>query len=156
MRRLLTIAVTAGFTATLTAQNPTHAPAPASAAQAEKTPAEPFTYHVDGRRDPFLSLLNSGPEPRSAARKGDGLASLTLAEIAVRGVMESRGSLVAIVAGPDNRTYIVHEGDRLFDGLIKGITREGLVVLQRITDPRSQVKQREIQKPLQSHEAAKE
>ena len=139
MRLLLTFGVAAVLTATFAAQSPA-----------------PFTYHADGRRDPFLSPLNMGPEPLPEARKGDGLSSLMLAEITVRGVMESRAVMVAMVAGPDNKTYIVHEGDRLLDGLVKGITREGLVVVQPVTDPLSKAKQREIHKLLRSLEAGKE
>ncbi len=157
MRFVLAVAVTATFTATLAGQSPSPAPpAQGQPAQAEKPAPEPYTYHADGRRDPFLTLLNTGTEPRPVARKGDGLAGLTLAEITVRGIMQSRDALVAMVAGPDNKTYIVHQGDRLLDGLIKEISREGLVVVQRVTDPLSVVKQRETQKLLQSLEAAKE
>ena len=157
MRLLLAVAVTATFTATLAGQTPSPAPpAQGQPVQAEKPAPEPFTYHAEGRRDPFLTLLNTGPEPRPVARKGDGLAALMLAEITVRGVMQSRDSLVAMVAGPDNKTYIVHQGDKLLDGVIKEISREGLVVVQRVTDPLSAVKQRETQKLLQSLEAAKE
>jgi Tfp pilus assembly protein PilP len=165
MRQLLTFVLAVSAAAPLVAQTPTAEKAPAAektpaaerpAAPAEKTPAESYTYHADGRRDPFLTLINTGPEPRPVARKGDGLGALTLAEITVRGVMQSRDSLVAMVAGPDNKTYIVHEGDRLLDGQVKGINREGLVVVQRVSDPLAQVKQREVRKLLQSLEAAKE
>ena len=157
MRFVLAVAVTATFTATLAGQSPSPAPpAQGQPAQAEKPAPEPYTYHADGRRDPFLTLLNTGTEPRPVARKGDGLAGLMLAEITVRGIMQSRDALVAMVAGPDNKTYIVHPGDKLLDGLIKEISREGLVVVQRVTDSLSVVKQRETQKLLQSLEAAKE
>ena len=51
---------------------------------------------------------------------------MTLGEISVRGIMQSRGTLVAMVQGPDNKTYIVHQGDKLLDGTIKTITPQGL------------------------------
>ena len=44
---------------------------------------------------------------------------MTVGEISVRGIMQSRGALVAMVQGPDNKTYIVHQGDKLLDGTIK-------------------------------------
>ena len=81
---------------------------------------------------------------------------MTLAEISVRGIMQSRGSLVAMVQGPDNRTYIVHQGDKLLDGTIKTIMPTGLVVVQEVNDPLSLVKQREVRKLLRSLEDAKE
>ena len=163
MRFVLALAIiTAGLAAPLAAQR---APADQKAAapagqkapvQAEQAAPEPFTYQADGRRDPFLNLLGTGPEPRPVGRKSDGLAGLALGEITVRGVMQSRDSLVAMIAGPDNKTYIVHQGDRLLDGQIKTITHDGLVVVQRVTDPLSTVKQREVQKLLRSLEDARE
>jgi hypothetical protein len=69
--------------------------------------------------------------------------------------MQSRGSLVAMIMGPDNKTYIVHPGDRLLDGTIKSITPQGLIVIQEVNDPLSLVKQREVSKLLRSAEGAK-
>ena len=162
MRLVLALIVTtASVAAPLAAQNAPagqKAPAPAEKSappQAEKPP-ESFTYQADGRRDPFLNLLGTGPEPRPVGRRSDGLAGLALGEITVRGIMQSRDALVAMVAGPDNKTYIVHQGDRLLDGQIKTITHDGLVVLQRVTDPLSTIKQREVQKLLRSLEDARE
>ena len=158
---LALIVTTASLAGPLAAQNaPAGQKAPAATekpapTQAEKPP-EPFTYQAAGRRDPFLNLLGTGPEPRPVGRRSDGLAGLALGEITVRGVMQSRDALVAMVAGPDNKTYIVHQGDRLLDGQIKTITHDGLVVLQRVTDPLSTIKQREVQKLLRSLEDARE
>ena len=80
---------------------------------------------------------------------------MAVSEISVRGVMQSRGKLVAMVMGPDNKTYIVHQGDRLLDGSIKLITPQGLVIDQEVNDPLSVVKQREIRKLLRGLEDAK-
>ena len=159
MRFVFALAVTTvSLAAPLAAQN---APAPAAGQKApvpaEKPAPESFTYQADGRRDPFLNLLGTGTatEPRPVGRRPDGPAGMTLSEITVRGVMQSRDALVAMIAGPDNKTYIVHQGDRLFDGQIKTITHDGLVVVQRVTDPMATVKQREVQKLLRSLEDAR-
>ena len=53
---------------------------------------------------------------------------MVVAEISVRGILQSRGALVAMITGPDGKTYIVHQGDKLMDGTIKSITPQGLVV----------------------------
>jgi Tfp pilus assembly protein PilP len=129
------------------AQTPAAAPAP---------PQEAYTYRSEGRRDPFLNLLGTGTEGKVTSRKGEGPAGLTLGEISVRGIMQSRGSLVAMIQGPDNKTYIVHQGDKLLDGTIKSVTPQGLVVVQEVNDPLSLVKQREVRKLLRSLEDAKE
>ena len=80
---------------------------------------------------------------------------MAVAEISVRGVMESRGKLIAMVMGPDNKTYIVHQGDKLLDGAVKSITPQGLVIEQEVNDPLSVVKQREVRKLLRGIEDAK-
>jgi Tfp pilus assembly protein PilP len=122
----------------------------------EAASAETYTYQTEGRRDPFVSLVGTGTEPRVTSKRGDGAAGMTLAEISVRGIVQSRGELVAMVQGPDNKTYIVHQGDKLADGTIKTITPQGLVVIQEVNDPLSLVKQREVRKLLRSLEDAKE
>jgi len=132
------------------------APPPASASQAPAPqPAETYTYRAEGRRDPFQSLVGARSNV-PGGRRGEGAAGLTFNEISVRGVMQSRGSLVAMIMGPDNKTYIVHPGDKLLDGTIKTIMPEGIVVVQEVNDPLSLVKQREVRKLLRSLEDAKE
>jgi hypothetical protein len=61
-----------------------------------------------------------------------------------------------MIQGPDNKTYIVHQGDKVADGSIKTISPQGLVVMQEVNDPLSLVKQREVTKLLRSLEGAKE
>src|SRR5262249_48435866 len=137
------------------AASKTAAPTPAATSGEAKTPAPPqapapegYSYRADGRRDPFLSLTNSGTNAAVLSRKGEGAAGLAVADISVRGVMQSRGALVAMVMGPDNKTYIVHPGDKFLDGTIRTITPQGLVVVQEVNDPLSLVKQREVRKLL--------
>jgi Tfp pilus assembly protein PilP len=137
--------------------------APAQAAPQPEAPAasqpplpETYTYRADGRRDPFQNLLGTGTDKGVVSQKSDGPAGMTLGEISIRGIMQSRGSLVAMIQGPDNKTYIVHQGDKLLDGSIKTITPQGLIVIQEVNDPLSLVKQREVRKLLRSLEDAKE
>ena len=80
---------------------------------------------------------------------------MTLDEVSVRGILQSRGALVAMIQGPDNKTYIVHQGDKLLDGTIKTITPQGLIILQEVNDPLSLVKQREVRKMLRTVEDGK-
>ena len=130
---------------------------PVAATPAATPPAqEAYTYRPDGRRDPFLNLVGLGTEGKVASRKGEGPTGLTVSEISVRGIMQSRGSLVAMIQGPDNKTYIVHQGDKLLDGTIKSVTPQGLVFVQEVNDPLSLIKTREVRKLLRSLEDAKE
>lgn len=142
--------------ATRPAQPPGSAGPAQPAAPAAQPPADTYTYQPDGRRDPFLGLIGTGAEPRTASRGAEGAAGLRVADIAVRGVLQSRGALMAMIQGPDKKTYIVRQGAKFLDGTIKAITPEGLTVVQEVNDPLSLVKQREIHKLLRSLEDAKE
>jgi hypothetical protein len=147
------------------AQTPSPAPTPppppvAGAVPAAPTPHVPegYVYSSEGRRDPFLSLLGTGGlDAGGPSRKGvSGVASMLVAEISVRGILQGKGgNLIAMVAGPDNKTYIVRQGDRFLDGRIKQITPQGLIIIQEVNDPLSLVKEREIRKLLRSLEDAK-
>jgi Tfp pilus assembly protein PilP len=134
----------------------TPAPAPApDAAKPATPPAETYTYDPAGRRDPFLNLIAASDARNKGTRGEAGAAGMSVSEISVRGVLQSRGKLVAMVMGPDNKTYIMHQGDKLLDGSIKLITPQGLVIDQEVNDPLSVVKQREVRKLLRGLEDAK-
>jgi Tfp pilus assembly protein PilP len=141
--------------ATPASQGGPAAPAAAPAMPAP-TPAEGYAYQPDGRRDPFVTLLGTGAQSAKAGKRNDGPSGLSVGEISVRGVLESHGSLIAMVEGPDKKTYVVHNGDKFSDGVIRSITSQGLVIVQEVNDPLSLVKQREIHKLLRSQESAKE
>lgn len=141
---------------------PPTAPAPAGdAAQPAPQPLPPadsFTYNPEGRRDPFVSLLVAKTGERRGGHtgpEGEGLAGLGTEEISVRGVLQSAGGYVAMVQGPDNKTYLVRQNDKLSDGVVKAITAQGLVILQDVNDPLSLVKQKEVRKMLHSNEEGK-
>jgi Tfp pilus assembly protein PilP len=133
---------------------PGTAPAAKPSATPPAGPTENYSYDPAGRRDPFLDLLSTGREPRVvSSRRGEGMAGLSVGDISVRGVMQSRGGFYAMVQGPDGKTYMMHPGDKLLDGTVKTVNAEGLVIVQEVNDPLSLVKQREISKRLRSLEA---
>ncbi len=126
-----------------------------AAGAAVQPPAEAYSYSAEGRRDPFVSLISRGFEPTLTGKRGEGLAGLTTAEITVRGVLRSQGSYVAMVQGPDMKTYIVHANDRLLDGTVRSVGAQGLVIIQEVNDPLSLIKQREVRKGLRATEDGK-
>ena len=139
---------------------PTQAAPPASTAPTPPTTpsveSEAYSYKPDGRRDPFVSLLSRGVEPGTVSRGSiTGINGLTTAELSVRGIVNAKGRYIAMVQGPDTKTYIAHPNDRLVDGVITRITAQGLVILQEVNDPLSLVKQREVRKNLRSAEEGK-
>jgi type IV pilus assembly protein PilP len=130
-------------------------PPPAAPGTPPPAPAaEAYTYDPSGRRDPFVSLLSRGIEP-TTGKKLTGLAGLTTGEVMLRGVMQSRNSYVALLSGPDGKTYSAHVNDRLLDGVIRSVTPQGIVIMQEVNDPLSLVKQREVRKGLRTSEDGK-
>ena len=71
------------------------------------------------------------------------------------GLLQSRGSYVAIVSGPDGKTYRARVNDRLLDGVIRSVTPQGIIIMQEVNDPLSLVKQREVRKGLRTAEDGK-
>jgi type IV pilus assembly protein PilP len=133
-------------------QPPPQAPAVAA------PPAPAFVYNPEGRRDPFVSLLKRAAEAR--ARQGKqpatgGIAGFLVSELTLKGIMQSRGDHVALVTGPDGKTYMIRVNDRLLDGTVRAITADTLVCLQDVNDPLSLTKQREVRMTLRAVTEAK-
>jgi Tfp pilus assembly protein PilP len=138
-------------------ERPASTPA-AAAGQASPSEAPAgFTYNPEGRRDPFVSLVRRGTTTRggvgSPAARPAGLAGLETAEVTLRGTIRSRDGFVGILQGADQKTYIVRAGDKLFDGMVRTISQNDMVILQQVSDPLSLEKQREVRKQLRQAEA---
>jgi Tfp pilus assembly protein PilP len=125
------------------------------AAQQQTAPSAPAKPPAAKAPSQVLPPPARGTEGRPSGRRAEGLAGLGVNEIVLRGVLRSRGSYVAMVQGPDLKTYIVHPNDRLFDGTVRAITADSLVILQEVNDPLSLTKQREVRKTLRALEEVK-
>jgi Tfp pilus assembly protein PilP len=162
MTRAIALAalLTAGL-GTASAQTPAPKPAPEATPAPEKpagpappTPPANYAYTADERRDPFVALLGSTGKKGSAQTvvRAEGLAGVVTDELSVRGILQSQGRWIAMVAGPAGKVYTVRPGDRLADGTIRGITPQFVVILQQVDDPLSLEKQREVRKFLRGGE----
>ena len=158
---LLTIGAAILAATPVSGQAPAPAPAPATpAAVTTQVPAlEPqgYDYKPAGRRDPFISLVRRTAEAlgTSATSRPTGLAGLSVDEITMRGVFKGRNGWTALVRGADNRTYSVKAGDELYDGTVKAVTGDAIVVLQNVSDPLSLQKKREVKKLLRPAQEAR-
>ena len=160
MKHIILTIVCVGATH-LSAQTPPTAakpqPAQPSPAAVEKAaPAPPpgsaFSYHAEGRRDPFISLVGRGSDPKDPANRAAGLPGMLINEVSLKGVMKDRAGFIAWIQGTDKKTYVVRTGQRLLDGTVKAITADSIVFSQDVNDPLSLVKQREVRKTLRSGE----
>ena len=120
-------------------------------------PTAPDSYHYDaqGRRDPFQSLI--GPAPRlQAGQRPVGPQGFLIDEIKIQGVVKTRQQgLVAMINGPDNKSYLVKIGDKVLDGEIIRITPNSIVFRQEVNDPTRIERFREVVKEIVSSEAQK-
>lgn len=139
------------------AQPQTPAPAAPPTAALPPPPAQAaYVYQVEGRRDPFVSLVGRGADGKSGDARLTGLPGLQISEVMLKGILKDRSGFFALLQGPDNKTYQVRSGDKLLDGSVKSINGEAVIFSQDVNDPLSVVKQREITKRLRSTEEGRE
>ncbi|MBP7146971.1 MAG: hypothetical protein KBD01_05460 [Acidobacteria bacterium] len=108
-----------------------------------------FTYEPGGRRDPFEPLIKS--EPERTGKRPKGIAGMTVAEIALKGLaIDPRGAPAALFQGSDNRGYTLRVGDIVYDARVISIdTHRGVVVFrQQVDDPRRIKPYRDVLKRL--------
>ena len=144
-----------------TDEPPAAAPAQPPAKKADlPVPPPNFEYAALGRRDPFISLVNRGKDQSTqngaaTAKRAEGVPGMLTSELTVRGIMQTRGTWVAMVSGPDNKVYTVRAGDKLADGVIRQVNATSVVILQEVNDPLSLEKQREVRKFLRGGDEVK-
>ena len=141
---ILLLAVATAWSVPVRAQSPASAEPP-------PTPPANFEYAAEGRRDPFVSLVNRGTDTgagQPGRTRPDGVAGVTVDELVVRGIVQSRGGWIAMVGAANGRTYSVRPGERLLDGSVHAITSDAVVLMQDVNDPLSLLKHREIRKYL--------
>jgi Tfp pilus assembly protein PilP len=134
---------------------PAQTPPPAKKVDLPAPPPN-FEYAAEGRRDPFISLENRGSSSSGeTVRRAEGVPGLLTNELAVRGIVQTRGEWVAMVAGPDGKVFTVRAGNKLADGVIRSVTANSVVILQEVNDPLSLEKVREVRKLLRGGEEVK-
>jgi hypothetical protein len=130
-------------------QPPAAPPAAPGAAPPQPAGGAGYSYDPAGRRDPFVSLSGRGGDVATVGgARPAGVPGLLVSEITLKGVLKSPKGLIALVQSPDNRTYIIRAGDKVFDGSVKAITADAVVFSQDVNDPLSLVKQREVRKAI--------
>ena len=121
------------------AQTPAEAPAPPAPAVAPipigtRVGLPPTDYQTGDRRDPFASLLaprNRATDSPGAGPAIKGLPGLSLADVAVKGVIKSGSNILAILEGPNKQSFVAHPNDRLRDALVQSIDTAGVVFAEQ-------------------------
>lgn len=123
-------------------------PAPVEQPAAPPPAAAPYSYDPQGRRDPFISLVARGSDPGSKTNRPLGLPGMLINEASVKGILHDRSGFIALIQGPNTKTFTVKPGDKLMDGTVKAITADAIVFSQDVNDPLSMVKQKEVRKTI--------
>jgi len=105
-----------------------------------------FTYDPGNRRDPFKSLL-TGPEKAERGPRPEGIPGLLIDEIQLLGIWRTPRGYVAQIRA-SNKSFLLREGDQLFDGDVVAIQKNEVVFKQQVQDPTALKPFREVVKNL--------
>lgn len=108
-----------------------------------------FTYDPGNRRDPFKSLLIAPDRPEFRGPRPEGIPGLLIDEIDIKGIFRTaRGYVAQVNASNQKKSYLLKEGDQLFDGDVMSIGKNEVVFKQIVQDPTALKPFREVVKSL--------
>lgn len=134
-------------------------------ALAEAVPMEPTTsisdllgggdspvevdYDPEDRRDPFKSLLAGTELPGEKRVRPPGIPGLLIDELNITGIFRTpAGFVVQVQSAEKEKSYLLKQGDQLFDGDVVSISSNQVVFKQIIQDPTALKPFREVVKTL--------
>ena len=119
------------------------------AAEEEMLAGGGYSYEPGERRDPFKSLLRAREPAELRGPRPEGIPGLLIDEIDLTGVFVTPDGPVAQVVSPEqDRSYLLHQGDQLYDGDVVRISQDSVVFKQILDDPTALKPFREVQKQL--------
>jgi hypothetical protein len=108
-----------------------------------------FSYDPGNRRDPFKSLLAKSDTPAFRGPRPEGVPGLLIEEIDLTGIFRtSKGFVAQVVASNQKKSYLLKEGDQLYDGDVVSINKNEVVFKQIVQDPTALKPFREVVKSL--------
>lgn len=166
MKYLVLAVLVFGLPVTLVAQD-AEAEAAAEPAEAEEDPAASleeidrllaqeeaiysgggYTYDPGGRRDPFRSLLEMTTRDDNSTRP-EGIPGLLIDDIVITGIFSTpEGMWAQVQTSTKDISYLLREGDLLYDGDVLRITAGEVVFKQSVNDPTILKPFREVVKAL--------
>ena len=94
-------------------------------------------YDSRSRRDPFLNPIlvrkkESPPDEEiGSGQSAPGIAGMSVTQVALLGVSTRQGGRTAVFQGTDKRAYFLQEGDRFYDGYLKSIADDSVVLVRQ-------------------------
>ena len=119
------------------------------AGEEEVLSGEGYSYDPAGRRDPFVSLLQRNQLKEAPQQRPEGVPGLLIDEISVKGIFRMQGRTFAQVQASDkDKSYLIQEGDQLYDGEVVSIAPGEVTFKQVVNDPSVIKPFREVVKKL--------
>lgn len=107
-----------------------------------------YAYDAAGRRDPFRSLLETRNVERGGPRP-EGVPGLLIDEIVITGLFDTpRGWVAQVRAADQGKSFLLREGDGLYDGEVVAIGRNEVTFRQVLRDPAALKPFQEVVKKL--------
>lgn len=97
---------------------------------------ETYAYDPGERRDPFRSLLVTREAPELKGPRPEGIPGLLIDEVTLIGIVKTpRGYVAQVQAADRQKSYLLHEGEELYDGEVVSIDSNEVVFRQIVRDP---------------------
>ena len=124
-------------------------PSKAAQTKAPAKAARPTAEQRVARRDPFEALVSKN-------RGGSGIpenlppgkAGLMVSTLRLDGLVRAPNGMIAVVSNPQQRTYFLREGDKVYDGRVERITLEAATFHQTGKDAFGRPVERQVVKRL--------
>jgi len=117
--------------------------------ESEVLAGEGYSYDPGSRRDPFKSLLVATQVSEIRGPRPEGIPGLLIDEVMVSGIFRTNQGYVAQVQSAENeKSFLLKEGDQLYDGDVVRVTEDEIVFKQIVQDPTALKPFREVVKTL--------
>jgi hypothetical protein len=108
-----------------------------------------YLYDPAGRRDPFKSLVLARDRIEMQGPRPEGIPGLLVDEIDLTGIfLTSEGPVAQVQSADQDRSFLIHENEQLYDGVVIQITDSEIVFKQYVDDPTALKPFREVVKKL--------
>ena len=95
-----------------------------------------YAYDPGERRDPFRSLLVTREAPEIQGPRPEGVPGLLIDEVNLIGIVKTpKGYLAQVQSADRQKSYLLREGEQLYDGEVVSIEENEVVFKQVDPDP---------------------
>jgi Tfp pilus assembly protein PilP len=104
---------------------------------------EAYTYTSEGRRDPFLSIIEATRRTKETkGKEKEGLEGFDLGQLKLIAIVQEKNRHLALVGLPDNKYYTIEIGTPIgiHGGKVHKITKSKVVVREFLPDYKGDIR----------------